>query len=67
MAQTTMTVRMDSQQKIQFEKLCEEFGISANTAINVFVKAVIRTKSIPFTIKAEEEKKIGNEDYKDLV
>ena len=55
MAQTIMTVNMDSQQKIQFEKLCEEFGISANTAINIFVKAVIHTKSIPFTIKAEEE------------
>lgn len=55
MAQTTMTVRIDSQQKIEFEKLCEEFGISTNTAINIFIKAVIRTKSIPFTIKTEEE------------
>ena len=66
MAQTTMTVHMDNQQKIQFEKLCEEFGISANTAINIFVKAVIRTKSIPFTIKAEEENMTEHEDCKDL-
>ena len=56
MAQTAMTVRMDSQQKILFDKLCEQFGMSANAAINIFVKAVIRTKSIPFTIKAKEEK-----------
>ena len=63
MAQTAITVRMDSQQKILFEKLCEEFGLSVNTAINIFVKAVIRTKSIPFTIKAEEEKNIDNKDY----
>lgn len=62
MMQTTMTVRMDSKQKVQFEKLCEEFGLSANTAINIFVKAVIRTKSIPFSIKAEEEKETNNED-----
>lgn len=67
MAQTIMTVRMDSQQKIQFEKLCEEFGISGNTAINIFVKAVIRTKSIPFAIKAEEGNMTDHEDYKDLV
>ena len=66
MVQTTMTVPMDCQQKIQFEKLCEEFDISANTAINIFVKAVIRTKSIPFTIKAKEEN-IDNEGYSDLV
>ena len=50
-----MTVRMDNQQKAQFERLCEQFGMSANTAINIFVKAVIRSKSIPFSIKAKEE------------
>lgn len=54
MALTAMTVRMDSQQKLLFDQLCEQFGMSANAAINVFVKAVIRTKSIPFTIKAKE-------------
>ena len=52
MAQTAMTVRMDNQQKAQFDKLCEQFGMSANTAINIFVKAVIRSKSIPFSIQA---------------
>ena len=56
MAQTAMTVRMDNQQKAQFDKLCEQFGMSANTAINIFVKAVIRSKSIPFSIQAKEEK-----------
>ena len=45
MAQTAMTVRMDNQQKAQFDKLCEQFGMSANTAINIFVKAVIRANS----------------------
>ena len=28
MAQTAMTVRMDNQQKAQFDKLCEQFGMS---------------------------------------
>ena len=55
MAQTAMTVRMDNQQKVQFDQLCEQFGMSANTAINIFVKAVIRSKSIPFFIKVKEE------------
>ena len=55
MAQTAMTVRMDNQQKAQFDKLCEQFGMSANTAINIFVKAVIRSKSIPFSIHAKNE------------
>ena len=55
MAQTAMTVRMDNQLKAQFDKLCEQFGMSANTAINIFVKAVIRSKSIPFSIQAKNE------------
>ena len=55
MAQTAMTVRMDNQQKAQFDKLCEQFGMSANTAINIFVKSVIRSKSIPFSIQSKNE------------
>ena len=58
MAQTAMTVRIDQQQKEQFDRLCEQFGMSANTAINIFVRAVIRSKSIPFSIKAKEEDEV---------
>ncbi|MGN0308974.1 MAG: type II toxin-antitoxin system RelB/DinJ family antitoxin [Bacteroides sp.] len=45
MAQTTMTVRLDSVQKAQFDQLCEQFGMSANTAINIFVRTVIRRET----------------------
>lgn len=55
MAQTAMTVRLDSQLKAQFDQLCEEFGMSANTAFNVFVKAVIRSRSIPFSINVQDK------------
>lgn len=55
MAQTSMTVRMDNNQKAMFDSLCEQFGMSANTAINIFVRTVIRTKSIPFPIQAEDD------------
>ena len=48
--QTTMTVRTDVQLKTEFTNLCEEFGMSANTAMNIFMRAVAETKSIPFTI-----------------
>lgn len=53
MAQTAMTVRLDSKQKTQFDALCEQFGMSANAAINVFINAVVRTRSIPFKVSAE--------------
>ena len=51
MAQSAVTVRLDSDMKSQFDALCNQFGMSANTAFNIFVKAVIRSRSIPFTIK----------------
>ena len=58
MAQTAMTVRLDSIQKAKFDQLCEQFGMSANTAINVFVRTVIRNRCIPFTIAADNEESI---------
>jgi DNA-damage-inducible protein J len=51
MAQSAVTVRLDSEMKSQFDELCEQFGMSVNTAFNIFVKAVIRDRSIPFPIR----------------
>ena len=66
MAQVAMTVRLDSKVKTQFDALCEDFGMSANTAFNIFVKAVINTGSIPFAIekkdRTREEAKQALED-----
>jgi len=55
MAQTSMTVRLDKQQKTLFDDLCNQFGMSANTAINIFVRAVIRSRSIPFQITVDDD------------
>jgi len=55
MSQIAMTVRLDSDTKMKFDNLCQEFGMSANTAFNVFVNAVIRNRCIPFTIEAGQE------------
>ena len=55
MAQVSMTVRMDSQLKQMFDSLCAQFGMSANTAMNVFAKAVVQRRCIPFEIRANDE------------
>ena len=62
MAQVSMTVRMDSGIKAAFDSLCQQFGMSANAAINIFANAVVKTRSIPFKIEAPE--KSANEDFK---
>ena len=37
MAQSALTIRLDSDLKMQFDSLCEEFGMSTNTAFNIYV------------------------------
>ncbi|MBR5635231.1 MAG: type II toxin-antitoxin system RelB/DinJ family antitoxin [Prevotella sp.] len=62
MAQVSMTVRMDSQLKRNFDALCSQFGMSANAAMNIFANAVVVYRKIPFEIKAAEED--ANDSFK---
>lgn len=57
MGQTAITIRMDSDLKSQFDKLCNEFGMSVNTAMNIFARTVVRTQSIPFPIEKVSQSK----------
>lgn len=50
MSQATFSVRMDKTLKSQFESLCDSFGMNMSTAINVFARAVVRERKIPFEI-----------------
>ncbi len=55
MSQSTISIRVDSSLKKQFDSLCEIFGLSTTAAFNIFMKAVVREKKIPFEIKADSE------------
>ena len=52
MALATFSVRMDENLKKQFDTLCSEFGMNATTAVNVFARAVVCERKIPFEIQA---------------
>lgn len=54
MGQVSMTVRMDSDLKKSFDALCSQFGMSANTAMTVFAKAVVQRGKIPFEIRGDK-------------
>lgn len=54
MAQASFSVRMDENLKKQFDGLCSDFGMTASTAINVFARAVVRERKIPFEIVSPE-------------
>ena len=52
MAQTSLSVRIGTEDKKLFEHFCEQTGLNVSVAINMFIKAVIREQKIPFEVKA---------------
>lgn len=50
MAQATISARVDSTDKAAFDTFCNDVGISSSSAINMFIKAVLREHRIPFSI-----------------
>lgn len=50
MALTTITARVDEKDKANFDLFCSDVGLNTSTAINLFVKAVLRENRIPFEI-----------------
>ena len=50
MALATLTARVDEKDKIGFNAFCSDVGLNTSTAINLFVKAVLRENRIPFEI-----------------
>ena len=52
--QAVFSIRMDESLKRQFDYLCQEFGMNTSTAINIFARAVVRERKIPFEISSPE-------------
>ena len=52
MGQTTVNVRVDADVKRGIEEFCESVGMNVSTAVNLFFKAVLTQRKIPFEIAA---------------
>lgn len=50
MSQATITARLDEADKARFDAFCANVGLTTSSAINLFVKAVLRENRIPFEI-----------------
>jgi len=50
MAQTTFSVRMDVDVKRQLDDFCNQVGMNSTTAFNMFARAVLREKRLPFEV-----------------
>lgn len=54
MQQANISIRVDKSVKERFCNLCEAFGLTTTAAFNLFMKAVIRERKIPFEISIDE-------------
>jgi len=50
---TQVNIRMDEKVKSQAELIFDDLGLNMTTAINMFIKKVIRENGIPFDLKAD--------------
>ena len=53
MAQTTLSVRMVDSLKSDFDKECNELGLSMTTAITMLAKKMTREKRLPFEVSVD--------------
>ena len=53
MAQTTVSVRMDDALKQDFDRVCNELGLSMTTAITMLAKKMTREKRVPFDVSID--------------
>ena len=53
MKTVSVTMKIDSELKAQAEVLCEQMGLTLSTTYTMLLKAIVRTGSIPFEIRAD--------------
>ena len=57
MAGVNVTVRLDENIKHDFDSFCESVGMNITTAFNMFIRATLRTRELPFAVTDSENKK----------
>ena len=50
---STISVRLDSNDKHLFEEFCNDVGMSISTAVSMFVKNVITNQKLPFAVERD--------------
>ena len=53
MSQTTISVRMDESLKKDFDRVCNELGLSMSTAITMLAKKMTREERLPFEVSID--------------
>ena len=64
---TNLNIRIDKTVKESSEKVFEELGLNMTTAINIFLRQVIRVNGIPFEIKGNIPKQETSEAMEESI
>ena len=59
---TTISAKIENEDKKLFESIINSIGLNVTTAITAFVKATIRENGIPFSLKAADDPYIYSEE-----
>ncbi len=49
-----ITFRIDSDVKAEMSAICAQLGMTTSTAFNIFAKAFVRAKGMPFVVTIQE-------------
>ena len=52
---TNLNIRIDRDLKTEADEILNKMGMNLSTAVNVFVRQVVRERAIPFNIHLDEE------------
>lgn len=64
---SSMNIRMDSNVKKQAQEIFSELGMDTTTAINIFLRQVIRTHSIPFPLELDTPNAVTQTAIEDAI
>ena len=67
MAQATISARIDEKDKMAFDEFCSDVGLNTSAAINLFIKAVLRERRIPFEITQSNDPFYSESNQKHLM
>jgi len=63
MASINMSIRTDSELKVQAEQILSQLGMSMNGTINMFLQQIVRDKAVPLSLSLTSEQAV----YADLL
>ena len=55
MSFSTIEAHVDEMDKARFNAFCSDVGLNPSSALNLFIKAVIRENRIPFSISRDSD------------